>query len=467
MNRPISDDGNVELRHDGSLHDLGGRRERDVLSSAEVKVVAGVSGGNRWILASLVAFRDALVLAVLAASGRALLPGFPHYEYDPLAGDAYAYYFAAREILATWQREALVLFPVAALAVAAVVLAARRLSTASVVTVGAWAVGITAGAAVGLMRNTGSPTIGWPLVLSVPLLPYRALGLPLDPDVAFVFGLVISLALIALVVVETYALARAVTANERIAVAAAALFGLWPLLVLVLGGHRGTLNGTWQTEIGVSVNVEPLSTALVLGALVLVLRARVRDVDAALAGGLLGLAVAVRLSNALIVLCVVAALAIRRREAAVWAAAAAAAFAPAVLAYWPKGYAALEPPTFPEHPFALRYAQHAWTGSLLWRPVVLLVLVPLAILGTVRVTRWTAALLWSCVLTTALFFTFYEETPEHPRFLFVVLPIVLVLWAAGAAEAVTAARDAAAARLRTPAPSRRGAVGTPHRRRRR
>ena len=39
------------------------------------------------------------------------------------------------------------------------------------------------------MRAVGAPTIGWPLVWSVPLLPYRALGLPLGPNLAFAVGL--------------------------------------------------------------------------------------------------------------------------------------------------------------------------------------------------------------------------------------------------------------------------------------
>jgi hypothetical protein len=43
------------------------------------------------------------------------------------------------------------------------------------------------------------------------------------------------------------------------------------------------------------------------------------------------------------------------------------------------------------------------------------------------------------VAATAAFYTVYALTPIHPRFLFVVLPIVLVFWAAGAAVIVEAA----------------------------
>jgi len=205
--------------------------------------------------------------------------------------------------------------------------------------------------------------------------------------------------------------------------------------VLVIGGHRGTTNGTWQVDLGLSIYTEPCSTALVLGGLVLVLRRGSSDLHAAAAGALLGYAVTVRLSDVLIVSVVLVWLAaVGRMRAALWLAGAAAAFAPLVLVYWPKGYASLGPPTFPEHPFSLSYVPDAWTETLLWRPVVLLVLLPLAVVGTRRVERAVAFLLWGCVAVTAAFFSLYQETPEHPRFFFVVLPIVLVLWAAGAAE---------------------------------
>ncbi|HEY3190475.1 MAG TPA: hypothetical protein VGJ70_23490 [Solirubrobacteraceae bacterium] len=390
-------------------------------------------------MAALVAFRVGLALAVLAASGHALVPGFPVYRYDPLSGDAYAYYFALRELLATWQREAVVVLPVAALAAAAVIVAVRRrVVPPALVTVGACAAGAVAAVVVLLMRSTGAPTVGWSLVLSVPFLPYRVVGLPLDPDVVYAAGTFLSLAFVAVILVATYILGTAATGSRRIGIAAAVLFAAWPVIALVVGGDRGAGNGTWQGELGISLTVEPLSTALVLSALVLVVRRRIRHVDAALAGALLGLSVVVRLSNVLIGACVFVALAVRDRRAAAWFVPAATALALIAAAYWPRGYASLEPPTFPEHPFALDYAGRAWTDSLLWRPAMLLLLLPMAIVGTRRVAPRTAALLWSCVLATAAFFSVYEESPDHPRFLFVVLPIVLVLWAAGAAELVAA-----------------------------
>ena len=117
----------------------------------------------------------------------------------------------------------------------------------------------------------------------------------------------------------------------------------------------------------------------------------------------------------------------------------ALAFAPAALLFWPKSYPKLKPPVFPAHPIGLGYAREAWQHSLLWHPAVLAVLLPIALLGTLRTARGPALLLWSCVAATAAFYTVYSLTPIHPRFLFVVLPIVLVFWASGAAVVVRAA----------------------------
>jgi hypothetical protein len=62
---------------------------------------------------------------------------------------------------------------------------------------------------------------------------------------------------------------------------------------------------------------------------------------------------------------------------------------------------------------------------------VLAAIVPLAALGVRAVSARGRALLVPSVVATIVFYTFYELTPIHPRFLFVLLPVVLVLWAAG------------------------------------
>ena len=84
-------------------------------------VVSIVSRGDESRAA---AERDAAVVAGFVAlrgladarwSSRArrhrALPGFPRYRYNPLAGDAYGYYFGAREILDTWRRDGRLVLP--------------------------------------------------------------------------------------------------------------------------------------------------------------------------------------------------------------------------------------------------------------------------------------------------------------------------------------------------------------------
>ena len=187
------------------------------------------------------------------------------------------------------------------------------------------------------IRYTGAGTIGWPLIWSVPLLPYRALGLPLDPGIAFGVGLTLSLAFIAVTIVATYLLGRAVTGRVWLGTAAALLYAFWPLLVLLLAGIRGTMNGTWQIDVGLSMYTEPISTALACVGLVLVIRGA-GPLAGGLAGACLGFDVAVRLSNALILAVALVWLLRRDRGRALWTAAAAAAFAPVVLAFWRQGY---------------------------------------------------------------------------------------------------------------------------------
>src|SRR6266566_8085710 len=163
-----------------------------------------VPGWWRRALLALVAIRVAIPLAALAAHGHAL-PGLPRYVYNPRPGDAYAYYSAVRELLAAW-RDSLALGSAAlvvALAGAAVVWLRRRGRAAWALLAAAYGLGAVAAILALRMHAPGAPTIGWPLVWSVPLLPYRALGLPLNPDVAFGVGLALSLLANVVTVVAT------------------------------------------------------------------------------------------------------------------------------------------------------------------------------------------------------------------------------------------------------------------------
>lgn len=395
---------------------------------------------RRLPLLALAVVPVALPLAVLAASPGRLLPGFPRYDYVPLGGDAYGYYYCARRLFSLGLHDApIVLAAFVVIVPAAVVVARRSTRAATKVLAAVWALGLLAAVLARLVPFTGAPEFGWPLVTSVALLPFRLVGRA-GPDEWFGVALVISIAANLVTVGASYVIARRIGLGKVAAYLGAALVSLWPLLVL-LAGHRASLNGTWQDFSGLSAYTEPLSTALITSGLAIVVDRKLDDVHAAWAGGLLGLATLVRVSNVLIAACVLVFLVVLRdrRVAAVYAA-AAAAWAPAVLLYWPKGYPDLKPPVFPAHPFALSYVRHAWTDSYLWRPVVIAVILPVALLGIRRAARDVSALLWSCIAATVVFYSFYELTPLHPRFLYAVLPVVLVYWAAGASLAFTAGR---------------------------
>jgi hypothetical protein len=385
-------------------------------------------------LASLAGLQVLFALFVLARSPHRALPGLPRYRYDPLDGDAYGYYSAVRELLATWRREGRVLLPLALVVAVAFAVVWRRSGRPTVRTLAAiWGCGIVAAVLVERIRFTGAPQIGWPLVWSIPLLPYRALGLPLSPNVAFGVGLVLSLVCNVITIVMTYALARLATRRREVPLLAAALVAFAPVLILLDPAHTSAMNGTWQILLGLAMYTEPLSTALVLSGLVIVWRRSGVGADAALGGGLLGLATLVRVSNALIAACVVLALLARGEpRRALVTSLGGLAFLPAVALFWPKGYPKLHPPVYPAHPFELRYIRSAWTGSLLWHPSVLAAVVPIAFAGILAVRRDVAQVLVAALAVTCVFYSFYQLTPIHPRFLFVVVPAVLVLWAAGA-----------------------------------
>jgi hypothetical protein len=391
----------------------------------------GLTGRQGRLLLLAIGFRVVFPLAVLAASPGRLLPGLPRYRYNPLEGDAYGYYFGAREILDVWRREAVVVLPVALAAAAVVFFAWRRWRGWTRVAVIIWAVGLVAAVLCAFARFNGAAQIGWPLVWSFVLLPYRAVGLPLDPGIAFGFGLALSLLCNAITVAATYRLGQIAGLGRNAALAAASLFAYWPLVSL-LTGHHAASNGTWQIDLGLSQYTEPLSTALVIVGIVLVLERENGNLAAALGGGLLGLSVLVRLSNVLIAAGVVLLLLVwRERRRAGVVALTGLAFAPAVALYYPKSYPKLKDPIFPSHPFSLSYAGAAWNHSLLWHPAVLIAIVPIALIGALRLRDRVAALMCLSIAVTAGLYSFYKLTPLHPRFLFVVLPLVAILWVAG------------------------------------
>jgi hypothetical protein len=349
-----------------------------------------------------------------------------------------------RELMATLLRLGPALAFVVALgaaliAVAAVFLMRRRGRPDALVFAGIAGTAIVLLALVLRMRYAGAPTIGWPAVWAAAVLPYRLLGLPLDPDVGYGFALALSLLANCVTVVGTFVLGMWTTASRAVGLVAAALMAGSPLLLLVLGKTREV--GTWGVDLGLYAYSEPLSTALVVAAMALLVRPGRGTVAAVALGGMLGAAVAVRLSNAVIaVVAVVALVAMRERRAAWRAAAAGLLFAPVVLAYWPLGYERLPEEQFPDDAFALRHAGATWTDSTLWGWRMALALTPLVVLGLWRLPRRWALLLAAWIGGTALFYTFYSFTAGHPRFLLVVLPPVFVLWSAGAHALVESTR---------------------------
>ena len=398
-------------------------------------------GRSGWLVAGLAAFRVALPLLVLAELGP---PGVPEFRYDGLRGDATGYHAAVREVIAGWRRPpaALVVLLFAAAACAAVALAAgwRRLPARRpwivVAAVALFALAFCV--PVASMSPPGAGAVGWPIVWSLPLHPWRALGLPLGPDGAYAVAVALSLAANAVTVVATAYAGLFATGRRAVAVGAAALLASWPLLTGIVAGEGGWENGTWLVDVGLAAYTEPLSTALVTVALALLLSPRLTGIRLAAAGAALGYATTVRLSNGLLFAAAFALLAARvglRRSLPFGA--AGAVLMPLVAVYWPKGYPAildLDPDAWPSNAFALGRAMTAWSDSLLFTPAMLLLLVPLGTLGAFRLwPGWPCRLLALWAVLNPLFYSFYFVTPLHPRVLFASLPAVFVLWVVGAA----------------------------------
>ena len=165
--------------------------------------------------------------------------------------------------------------------------------------IGGGAVALTAAAVVHEMTPPGWRRVGWPLLWSIPLAPYRLVADP-SVDVAFAFGLVLSLLAIAATVVATaYIGALRQRAPVGRAPGGRAVHGL---AVPRPGGRRRECVG----ERAVACRRRPppvhraLSTALVSVGLALVLRSSGNLAVSVAAGHLLGFATAVKLSNGLI-----------------------------------------------------------------------------------------------------------------------------------------------------------------------
>lgn len=405
---------------------------------------------RRWFaaLALLVAARLAVPLVVLAAHGHKL-PVLPRWDYVAQTGDATGFYAAAREFISAWARLPHSMLAVLAAAAvggsAALVREWRRRPERRpwLLAVGALGVALLACAGIAKMHAPGAAVVGWSLLWALPMLPFRAAG-HLDPDIAFGLGLALSLAANAAGIVATAVAGARATGSRRLGVLAGACAAAWPLLVEPIAGHGAWENGQWLVDTGLHLYTEPLSTALVAVAFALLLAERLAPLQLAAAGALLGYATTVKLSNGLVAAAALVLVWWRvgpRRTAPLLA--AALALMPVVAVYWQLGYVQVfdNPESWPTRPFSVENAVPAWRDSLVFHPHTLLVIVPLAATGAwaLRRTPWALALVGAWLLVNPVFYSFFRNTAQHPRFLYGSLPALWVLSAAGAAWLAAAA----------------------------
>jgi hypothetical protein len=393
-------------------------------------------------LGLLVAIRLAIPLAARADSG-SQLPGLPRWTYLGLRGDATGFYAAAREFMGSWSRvprPLLALLAVAILAAAAAFVREWRRRPALrpwLVPLAVLAIALAICVDVHWMKPTGAAVFGWPLVWGLAMLPYRALGFGLGENLAWDIGFALSLVFVALTVVAVAYLGRNASGRRWVGVLAAAFWTFWPLLVGVIAGHQAWANDQWNVDVGLHLYDEPLSTLLVTTGAALVLSPRLTPLRLSLAGCALSVATCVKVSNALLAAAVLIVVFLRghTRDALPYLA-GALSFAPVVIAYWPLSYPKLydNPKSWPRDPFDIGHVVSSWTHSSIFTPQTLLIVVPLAIVGAFGVRRpWALALVLAFLLINPIFYSFYANTAQHPRFLYASLPQLFVLWAAGIA----------------------------------
>ena len=399
---------------------------------------------RRWLLwlAALAAVRAAMPLAALAASGHQL-PGFPPFTYHGPPGDASGYISVARAIISAGAGLG-VLLPVVFVVAAAGLVAARwawRRYPDNRHWVLAAAVGLVSClAAVVILRIEGQApagAVGWPLLLSVPLLPFRVIGW-IDDEVAFGVGLAVSILANAVTIFATAFIGYRASGSRRVGLAAAALFTFWPFLVSLLIGEETWENGAWEVETGLALYTEPVSTACIATGIALAL-VRDRPPWALVAAGVaFGYATAVRPTNVVFAAAVVIVLAFARDWRSAWRLVVGGlAVLPIVLAFLPKkrGYdLELERTDQGQPLWSNDYIVSTFTESSVWQPLLLVLLLPLVAVGVVALrSRGVGFLLLGGALANAAIYAFFFATPEHPRYLQAGLPALLVLWAAGVA----------------------------------
>ncbi len=409
-------------------------------------------------LGVLVLVRLAVPLVVLAFHGHKL-PALPRWDYVAQTGDATGFYAAGREFISAWGRLPHALVAVLALAaVATAVLLVRAwrgspqqpVRRAWLLAAAALGVSLLASIGVAKMHPAGAAVFGWSLLWALPMLPARAIG-QLTPDVAFGLGLVLSLAANAVGIVATAVAGARLTRSRSLGLLAGACVAAWPLLTEPIAGPGAWENGQWLVDTGLHLYTEPLSTALVAVACALLLAERVGPLALAGAGVLLGYATTVKLSNGLLAAAAIALVASReglRPGASKTAAhqgaratlpllAGVLTFMPLVAVYWHLGYVQVfdNPQSWPTRAFSPENVVPAWRDSLIFQPHTLVVIVPLAAIGCWALRRrgWPLALVVVWLAINPVFYSFFRNLPQHPRFLYASLPALWLLTAAGAA----------------------------------
>jgi hypothetical protein len=298
----------------------------------------------------------------------------------------------------------------------------------------------------------GSPhapvgAVGWPLLWMVPLTPLRIVHAT-GQDPAFAVGLLLSLAANALTVGAAAYAGLYATGRRAVGLGAATLFATFPVWMWLLEGGKGWENSTWNVDAGLHMVTEPLSTALVATGAALLLSPSLTPMRLGLAGLTLGYAVTVRPTNGFLAVVAVALVAARvgwRRTLPYLAGGLCSL--PILLAFMRRktGYEFSVTTSAHGPLYSGSYVGHNWADSLLFGPQALLILVPLAMLGVWLLRNaWTRLLFAAWIVPNALFYSFFRATVEHPRYLFMSLPAVLVLWSAGLALIASSLR-----RLRT------------------
>jgi hypothetical protein len=151
----------------------------------------------------------------------------------------------------------------------------------------------------------------------------------------------------------------------------------------------------------------------------------------------MAIATTVRISNATVAVVLFAALcAVRAWRSALAYAGAGVGLVTVAAVFWSKGYSSFHNRPSQEAPhglFSWHYIVRSWRDSTVFDWKMLAILLPLPLLGAVAIRRRPLELvaLTGTVVVTAIFYSLYYITALHPRFLYVALPALFILAAAG------------------------------------